>query len=620
MMKCSSDKLVLYFSCFFFFSVIKFSHVHGLVEDINTCKSSSRCGKNGPSVRFPFRIKGKQPDNCGHPEHWFDLSCSQNNQTILHLTPSWNLTIKNINYTSQIISAYDSQGCTPGKILNFNSSLSPFRFHDIYDQYDTTLLDCSSKNESTEIGIVNCLRDVHHHPVHRMPSNDTVGYYEYFLSCVKMNDISYVPFDYLELQQKKLNLSWSEPDCRSCEANGEYCRLRRNTKNFKTECYGKPGSLTKFIAVSTTLGSILLVGAVVVLYRLYSYYKMKKDYQTKIEKFLEDYKSFKPTRFSYAHLKRMTNQFKDELGQGAYGTAYRGKLSDEILVAVKVLNHSKANGEEFINEVGTIGRIHHVNVVRLVGFCAEGFRRALVYEYLPNDSLQKFISSADAKDNFLGWKRLHDIVLGVAKGIDYLHQGCDQRILHFDIKPQNILLDHDFNPKVSDFGLAKLCGKDQSIVSMTTAKGTIGYMAPEVFSRNFGNVSFKSDVYSFGMLILEMVGGRNIVDEKKENDEQIYFPEWIYNLLEEGEDLRLEIGEEGDAKIAKKLAIVGLWCIQWNPTDRPCMKTVIQIMEGDGENLPIPPNPFASTTSATKKAKKAGKRIHLELEIISETE
>ncbi|KAI3453611.1 hypothetical protein Pfo_010274, partial [Paulownia fortunei] len=123
------------------------------------------------------------------------------------------------------------------------------------------------------------------------------------------------------------------------------------------------------------------------------------------------------------------------------------------------LNNTKGNGEEFINEVGTIGRIHHVNVVRLVGFCAEGFRRALVYEFLPNDSVEKFIFQAGSKRNSLGGERLQDIALGIAKGIEYLHLGCDQQILHFDIKPHNILLDHNFIPKIYDFGLAKLCSK-----------------------------------------------------------------------------------------------------------------------------------------------------------------
>ncbi|KAK3002147.1 hypothetical protein RJ639_021187, partial [Escallonia herrerae] len=123
---------------------------------------------------------------------------------------------------------------------------------------------------------------------------------------------------------------------------------------------------------------------------------------------------------------------------------FKGKLSSEVFVAVKVLNDSTGNGEEFTNEVGTMARIHHVNVVRLVGFCADGTRRALVYEFLPNDSLEKFIFSENQNSNTLGWEKLQDIALGIAKGIEYLHQGCDRRILHFDIKPHNILLDHNF--------------------------------------------------------------------------------------------------------------------------------------------------------------------------------
>lgn len=150
-------------------------------------------------------------------------------------------------------------------------------------------------------------------------------------------------------------------------------------------------------------------------------------------------------------------------------------------------------------------------MVRLVGFCANGFRRALVYEFLLNDSLDKFISSTAAKNLFHNWDKLQDIAFGVTKGIEYLHQGYsihqgyDQQIFHFDIKPHNVLLDENFNPKISDFGLAKLCSKDQSAVSMTTARGTIGYIAPEVFSRNFRNVSAKADVYSFGILLLEII-------------------------------------------------------------------------------------------------------------------
>jgi serine/threonine protein kinase len=220
------------------------------------------------------------------------------------------------------------------------------------------------------------------------------------------------------------------------------------------------------------LGSFLLVLVVFTLYRVYSYDKVEKENQGKIKLFLEDYKNFKPTRYSYADIKRITNQFTEKLGEGAYGTVFKGKLSNEIYVAVKMILNSttKENGEEFINEVGTMGKIHHVNIVRLVGFCADGFRRALVYEFLPY-SLEKFISSENTKTLFLGWNKLQDIAIGIAKGINYLHQGCDQQIIHFDIKPHNVLLNENFNSKISDFGLAKLCSKNQSAVFMATAGG-----------------------------------------------------------------------------------------------------------------------------------------------------
>ncbi|KAF7147908.1 hypothetical protein RHSIM_Rhsim03G0203600 [Rhododendron simsii] len=283
----------------------------------------------------------------------------------------------------------------------------------------------------------------------------------------------------------------------------------------------------------------------------------------------------------------------------------------------KILNNTKGNGEEFINEVGIIGTIHHVNVVRLVGYCADGFRRALIYEFLPNNSLEKFTIS-DRDKHLLGWKKLLEIAMGIAKGID-LHQGCDQQILHFDIKPHNILLDENLNPKIMNFGLAKLCSKEQSVVSMTTACGTIGYIAPEVFSRNFGNVSYKLDIYSFGML-LEMVGGKKNFDVMVNSTNQIYFPEWIYNRLDSGEELGIRIQDEGDAKIAKKLAIMGLWCIQWYLVDRPSMYVVIQMLEGDGDTVIKPPNPFVSANPPRVTGQASRRTLNNELETLVECE
>ena len=152
----------------------------------------------------------------------------------------------------------------------------------------------------------------------------------------------------------------------------------------------------------------------------------------------------------------MTHNFKNKLGQGGFGSVYKGRLRSGHIVAVKMLVMSKANGQDFINEVATIGRIHHVNVVRLIGFCIQGSKWALVYDFMPNGSLDKFVFLDRGNNIPLSWERLYKIALGVGRGIEYLHQGCDMQILHFDIKPHNILLYEDFTPKVSDFGLAKL--------------------------------------------------------------------------------------------------------------------------------------------------------------------
>ncbi|KAL6132476.1 hypothetical protein ACLB2K_064719 [Fragaria x ananassa] len=365
--------------------------------------------------------------------------------------------------------------------------------------------------------------------------------------------------------------------------------------------YGHANDGHRSIIIAVSIASFVLISAMVAVAILYYVKKsdrtQEKENQIKIEKFLDDHKSHVPARYSYADIKKMTNGFRKKLGDGGFGSVFSGKLpSNGVPVAIKVLKDSKGNGDDFVNEVGTIGRIHHVNVVRLLGFSAQEGKRALIYEDMPNSSLEKFITSKDNNASF-DWMKLRNIITGIAKGIEYLHQGCDQRILHFDIKPHNILLDHDFNPKISDFGLAKLCSKEDSLISMTAARGTIGYIAPEVFNGNFGTVSYKSDVYSFGMLVLEVIGARKETALTSSNSE-VYLPELIYKSLIRGEELNLELAGDGDAQIAKRLAIVALWCIQWYPVNRPSMKGVVRMLEGASESLIMPPNPFASTTQS----------------------
>ncbi|KAK3163704.1 hypothetical protein QOZ80_1AG0007200 [Eleusine coracana subsp. coracana] len=253
-----------------------------------------------------------------------------------------------------------------------------------------------------------------------------------------------------------------------------------------------------------------------------------------------------------------------------------------------MLTNSLCNGDEFISEVSTIGSIHHVNVVRLVGYCSEEMRRALVYEYLPHGSLDKYIFSSGRS---FSWDRVNEIALGIARGINYLHGGCDMQILHFDIKPHNILLDRNFTPKVADFGLAKLYPRDNSFVPVSAARGTIGYIAPEMISRSFGVISCKSDVYSFGMLLLEMAGGRRNLEQHAERRSQAYYPVWVYNQLTRQDVIEISNSVEIH-EVERKLCIIGLCCIQIMPDDRPTMGEVIEMLESGVDGLNIPPKPF----------------------------
>uniref|UniRef100_A0ACD5YXB1 Uncharacterized protein n=1 Tax=Avena sativa TaxID=4498 RepID=A0ACD5YXB1_AVESA len=326
-----------------------------------------------------------------------------------------------------------------------------------------------------------------------------------------------------------------------------------------------------------------------------AYMSRKRSKETpRIESFLQKRAEAYPKRYTYAQVKKMTGIFAEKLGQGGFGVVYKGCLSSGRQIAVKMLKDSKADVEEFINEVASISATSHVNVVTLIGFCLEGSKRALLYDYMPNGSFERYAFKHNTNgENTLSWEKLFDIAVGIARGLEYLHRGCNTRIVHFDIKPHNILLDQDFCPKISDFGMAKLCTNKGSVISIGGARGTIGYIAPEVYSKQFGPVSSKSDVYSYGMMVLEMVGARdkNITANSERSSQ--YFPQWIYENLDEycfsASETNGEITE-----IVRKMIIVGLWCIQLSASNRPTMTRVVEMLEGSTCGLELPPQVLIS--------------------------
>ncbi|PHT67318.1 putative receptor-like protein kinase [Capsicum annuum] len=405
-------------------------------------------------------------------------------------------------------------------------------------------------------------------------------------------------------------------DCYLCHQGGGQCQTDKTNKFHCTypntpNAQDAKATKSKFGLMLGTGASLFTVGLLVLLfcfrekilwYKYIRFWESNTEDHQNIETFLKNYGSCAPKRYNYSEVKRITNGFKDKLGQGGYGSVYKGCLHNGSNVAVKVLKKLKGGGEEFINEVASISKTSHVNIVSLVGFCFEGYKRAFVYEFMPNGSLEKFIYE-ERPDTVrqLGWPTLYNIALGIARGLEYLHRGCTTQISHFDIKPHNILLDEDFCPKISDFGLAKLCVKKESIVSMLGARGTIGYIAPEIVCRNLGGVSHKSDVYSYGMMVLEMVGGRKNVDVGVNRTSEIYFPHWLYRRIELDEELQLiGIMNEEEKQCARKMVMVSLWCIQTDPSSRPSISKVVEMLEGNIDSLQIPPRPYLYSPSTTE--------------------
>ncbi|XP_018832270.2 G-type lectin S-receptor-like serine/threonine-protein kinase RLK1 [Juglans regia] len=345
------------------------------------------------------------------------------------------------------------------------------------------------------------------------------------------------------------------------------------------------------------IGSVLLGGSVFVnlILILAVCLGFSFIYHNKLQKIIANASSVQLNLrcFTYKELEEATDGFKEELGKGAFGVVYKGKIQmgSSVHVAVKKLNNSFQDSErEFRTEVSVIGQTYHKNLVRLLGFCDEGQQRLLVYEFLSNGTLAGFLFG-DLKPS---WKRRIEIAIGIARGLLYLHEECSSPIIHCDIKPQNILLDDYYNARIADFGLAKLLMMNQSHTN-TAIRGTKGYVAPDWF-RNMP-ITAKVDVYSYGVMLLEIICCRKSVRMESDLEDQAILTDWAYDCYQEGTlDALVEYDVEAldDRKRLEKFVKVAIWCIQEDPSLRPTMRKVTQMLEEIVEVLAPPcPSPFS---------------------------
>ncbi|KAG5405776.1 hypothetical protein IGI04_011895 [Brassica rapa subsp. trilocularis] len=326
--------------------------------------------------------------------------------------------------------------------------------------------------------------------------------------------------------------------------------------------------------VASTVFLVLLIGGIL-------WWRGCLRPKSQIEK---DFKNldFQISSFSLKQIKVATDNFDpaNKIGEGGFGPVHKGKLTDGTVIAVKQLSSkSKQGNREFLNEIGMISALQHPHLVKLYGCCVEGGQLLLVYEYLENNSLARALFGPQETQIRLDWPTRQNICVGIARGLAYLHEESRLKIVHRDIKATNVLLDKELNPKISDFGLAKL-DEDENTHMSTRVAGTYGYMAPEYAMR--GHLTDKADVYSFGVVALEIVHGRSNTSAQSKA-ETFYLLDWVHVLREQNKLMEVvdpRLGTDYNREEAKTMIHIGILCTSQVPSDRPSMSTVVSMLEG----------------------------------------
>ncbi|KAJ4796796.1 Protein kinase family protein [Rhynchospora pubera] len=573
------------------------------------------------TIDYPFSLydtSTTNPDHCGLPG--LLISC-ENHVPILHLQ-SANYTVQGIDYENRTIVLVDTdvldQNETCPRVKN---NVTFFANAGIdYTNSDVNLTFFYECNIALNNSPISCFTSNGHGDSYVFRTNDipTNLYAEWSAACQLVVVVPVLEY-YLDPLYNDLNtefgqalrsgfqLGWNSiTNCTKCLDNHGQCGYTlRNYLSYDFHCFCVNGTCDKKapkhagVIIGISLATFISLFAIFILcllvYRkrdenVWFFGTEERKREQFVEATLENFEFLAPKRYKFSEIRKMTKSFNQKIGQGGFASVFKGELIDGSPVAIKVFKDRESSGVEFTSEVVSIARTSHVNIVKLLGFSIKGSKRALIYEFMSNGSLDKYLrASQNSTLSRAKCTRLFEIAVGVARGLEYLHRGCSTRIVHFDIKPHNILLDQDYCPKISDFGLAKFCQPKESAISMSGMRGTIGYIAPEVFSRNFGIVSSKSDVYSYGMMVLEMFGGKEHKTKSAASSSEIYFPDSIYNFIEQS-SICSTCGVSDDCEeLVRKVMIVGLWCIQLMPNARPTMSGVLDMLERSVEDLTMPP-------------------------------
>ncbi|XP_027937062.1 putative receptor-like protein kinase At4g00960 [Vigna unguiculata] len=371
--------------------------------------------------------------------------------------------------------------------------------------------------------------------------------------------------------------------------------------NNTSSSQGKSNTARTIIAIVVPVACVVLLLALLCVYLSLRKQRKKIKFESEVESDEDEVSFAESLQYNFNTIRVATNEFADynKLGQGGFGAVYKGQLSNGQEIAVKRLSRDSGQGDlEFKNEVLLVAKLQHRNLVRLLGFGLEGRERLLVYEFVPNKSLDYFIFDPTMKPQ-LDWETRYKIIKGIARGILYLHEDSRLRIIHRDLKASNILLDKEMNPKIADFGMARLVLMDQTQINTSRIVGTYGYMAPEYAMH--GQFSVKSDVYSFGVLVLEIVSGqKNSGINNGENMEDLLSFAW--RNWKEGKAINVvdpSLQSNSRNEILRCIHI-GLLCVQENLVDRPTMANIILMLNSHSLSLPIPAEPAFYMNSRTR--------------------